>query len=40
MPREREKGKEHDLYLNYSIDNGNMIDECELEMYDMLLCTR
>jgi len=37
---ERERGREggnkneHALYVNYSTDNGNMIDECELEIYD------
>ena len=32
--KERERENEHALYVNYSTDNGNMIDECELEIYD------
>lgn len=32
--RDRERENAHALYVNYSTDNGNMTDECELEMYD------
>lgn len=32
----REIERENALYVNYSTDNGNMTDECELEMYDGL----
>jgi len=32
--REEGRKNEHALYVNYSTDNGNMIDECELEIYD------
>lgn len=31
---ERERENAHALYVNYSTDNGNMTDECELEIYD------